>query len=155
MANQKADKAMETSDLSTTEAHSDVEECSIRARHRYSPARYSPPPLQDNRPRTSTTAPILAQSPPPPPHPQTPVSIPGGLLARSSSLVGHNSNAMQQSPFSLPAGPSTSHASASASGHAASADQPGHAAVAGKLILPSEKYLALFVVLTFSCTKVI
>ena len=149
MANQKADKAMETSDLSTTEAHSDVEECSIRARHRYSPARYSPPPLQDNRPRTSTTAQILAQSPPP----QTPVSIPGGLLARSSSLVGHNSNAMQQSPFSLPAGPSTSHASAS--GHAASADQPGHAAVAGKLILPSEKYLALFVVLTFSCTKVI
>jgi len=151
VANQKADKAMETSDLSTTEAHSDVEECSIRARHRYSPARYSPPPLQDNRPRTSTTAQILAQSPPAPPL-QTPMSIPGGLLARSSSLVGHNSNAMQQSPFSLP-GPSTSHASAS--GHAASADQPGHAAVAGKLILPSEKYLALFVVLTSSCAKVI
>jgi len=63
--------------------------------------------------------------------------------------VGHNSNTIQQSSFSLPAGPSTSRTSASVqSGHAASADQPGHAAVAGELILPFEKYLTLFVVLT-------
>ena len=68
---------------------------------------------------------------------------------RSLSLVGHNSNTIQQSSFSLPAGPSTSRTSASVqSGHAASADQPGHAAVAGELILPFEKYLTLFVVLT-------
>ena len=55
VANQKANKAMDTSDLSTTEAHSNVEDAG-RMRARQSPARYSPTPCREIRPRVTNTA---------------------------------------------------------------------------------------------------
>jgi len=86
---------MDTSDLSTTEAHSDVEGAT---RTRHSPARYSPTQPQENRHQLSSTT---AVSETPTAIPQTPVSIPGGLRDRSSVLIGQNSNTKQQSPVSV------------------------------------------------------
>ena len=128
VANQKANKAMDTSDLSTTEAHSDVERASsVKSRTRHSPMRYSPPPLQENRERSNHAT---SASQTPVASPQTPVTIPGGLLRRSSVLMGHNNNSatdVRESPAAVPCCSHWSEPSTSV--------QPDHSSSGGKLIL--------------------
>ena len=148
---------METSDLSTSEAHSDVEPAGARARN--SPARYSPPP-QERRQQPSSKS-VVPETPVPTPScsrsepetPPTPVSVPRELLMRSAEVM---SRTKQQSPMRTS---SCSHSEPSAPvqlGPAVSAGQTGRAASAGELVLvifQSDRCSSFFAVIIHHYTK--